>query len=120
MDSSKFTLHLIHHTVNSNNSPDDNGGQQAAATSPNNNDDEQFEQKLFDLTEQLNFSGYNQPNIFCNLVVESAVVSGQHLAFLLDNGRVCRVGYQYNGANLNNNNEAITQTKASAMSLRSN
>lgn len=93
MDSSKFTLHLLHHTVNATGSPSNS----AAPDDPNPNDSDQFEQRLFDLTDQLSSSGYSQASVLNNLVVESAVVGQQHLAFLLDNGHVCRLNYQFNG-----------------------
>ena len=117
MDSSKFTLHLIHHTVNSLSLQTT-----SATTLPtedltqNTNDSELFEQKLFDLTEQLSSTGYSQPAIFNNLIVESALVSNQHIAFLLDNGSVCRLNYQFNANNENTNPPVSIQSSSSSSS----
>lgn len=79
------------------------------------NDSEQFEQKLFDLTEQFSSTGFSQPSVFNNLTVEAGVVSNQHLAFLLDNGQVCRINYQPNAAN----NQAEAAPPISSSSSRS-
>jgi len=95
----KQTIHILYNSFNptQHGSSDSTGADLAnQTTSPS----EQFEQKLIDIGEQLNSSGHSQPSIFNSLVVESVVVSSSHLAFLLDNGRVCRISYQL--ANLNN------------------
>jgi len=105
MDSSKFTLHLLHHTVNAASptvcaTPTTTTATTAATTdsdpprSASPSDSDLFEQRLFDLSEQLSATGYSQPSVLSSLAVEAAVVGQAHLAFLLDTGHVCRLAYQ--------------------------
>lgn len=54
-----------------------------------------FEQSLQDISDQVSgSSGLVQAACLAQLVVESAVVSNEHLAFLLEDGQVCRIAYQ--------------------------
>ena len=101
MDSSKFTLHLLHHTVNAASPTVCATTATTAATTDSDpprsaspSDSDLFEQRLFDLSEQLSATGYSQPSVLSSLAVEAAVVGQAHLAFLLDTGHVCRLAYQ--------------------------
>ena len=86
------SIHLFHHvsskpSVSASTTTTDstNDADQAAA----------YESKFANVAQQLTSTGYTNPiPLLNNLVVESAVVSNQHLAFLLDDGRVCRIKYQ--------------------------
>ena len=57
------------------------------------NENESFETSLLDISEQITSSGFSQPSLLASLIVESAVVSNEHLALLLEDGRVCRIAY---------------------------
>ena len=125
MDNSKYTFHLIHHSINpslninstnTNNEEAQISGASSSSSSSTaaaasttattnsqnqSNDNELYEQKFSEISEQITSSGHIQPSVLSNLVIESVVVSSQHLAFLLDNGRVCRVNYHHNNSSLN-------------------
>lgn len=62
------------------------------------NESELFDAKLAEVSEQITTRGHWESSALAGLVVESAVISSNHLAFLLDDGRVCRVGFRYNAA----------------------
>lgn len=53
--------------------------------------------RLQDISDQITTHGCISPNVFApftNLVVRQAVVSSRHLAFLLQDGRICRVSFR--------------------------
>ena len=113
MESPKFTFHLLHHSSSSSGSININNSTNSNVIDDSNisNENEIFEQKLADIADQISTSGFSNPPFLANHVVESAVVSNQHLAFLLDNGRICRISYQYvNSNNKNNNNNNTSST----------
>jgi E3 ubiquitin-protein ligase EDD1 len=50
--------------------------------------------RLKEVSEQICNSGYSQSTLFNNLTnVIEAVVSTNYIAFLLEDGRVCRINY---------------------------
>ena len=127
MEPPKYTFHLLHHSSSGGGSINNNNSTNSNVIDDNNlsNENEIFEQKLVDIADQISTSGFSNPPFLANLVVESAVVSNQHLAFLLDNGRICRISYQYvNSNNKNNNNNNNTPSTSneynSANSLSTN
>jgi hypothetical protein len=74
----------------------------------NNNENETFEQSLTDIAEQIISSGFAQPALFDSLIVESAVVSNEYLALLLDDGRVCRIAYNILNQNANSGASSVS------------
>jgi len=130
MEHPKYTIHLLHHSVsqsssgstsssiNNNNSTNLSANLNSNVNSidENNisNENEVFEQKISDVADQITTSGFSNPPFLTNLVVESAVVSNQHLAFLLDNGRICRISYQYVNSNIKNNTTSSTPNESNS------
>lgn len=55
---------------------------------------ETLEAKLTEMSEQIYSSGHTSPGMFSGLVVESVAINESYIAFLLDDGRVCRLGYR--------------------------
>ena len=53
--------------------------------------------RLQDISDQITTNGCISPNVFApftNLAVRQAIVSSRHLAFLLQDGRICRVSFR--------------------------
>ncbi len=143
MDNSKYTFHLIHHSINpslnihstnTNNEEAQISGASSSSSSTaaaasttattnsqnQSNDNELYEQKFSEISEQITSSGHFQPSALSNLVIESVVVSSQHIAFLLDNGRVCRVNYHHNNSSLNQSNSTNESTNNNNIPSNSN
>lgn len=77
--------------------------------------DENYELKLKEVADQINKDGLTQANIFSQLPnICEAVVSHTHLAFLLEDGRVCRLNYSiendHKEANITNESTATATT----------
>lgn len=56
-----------------------------------------FFSRLQDISDQITTNGCISPNVFApltNLAVRQAIVSSRHLAFLLQDGRICRVSFR--------------------------
>lgn len=97
MENAKHTLHFVQHFISGASNGDDSGNGEA----------EMFEQKLNEIADQMSNTGLTQPPLLANLCVEQVVISTTHMAFLLDNGRICRISYQFNSATQSQNNETI-------------
>ena len=71
--------------------------------------------RLKEISEQICSRGYTESSLFNNLpkVVVEAVVSINYIAFLLEDGRICRVSYNVNTDKLDNN---TVSTQSTAMS----
>ena len=116
MDNSKYTFHLIHHSITQlnqtiNNNITNIGDEtqnvsnaaninQSSNSGIGSNEIDSYEQKFFDISDQISLNGHSQASVLTGLNIEQAVVSNTHIAFLLDNGRACRVSYQYNNSNI--------------------
>jgi E3 ubiquitin-protein ligase EDD1 len=81
--------------------------------------DENYELKFKEVADQITKIGYTQANIFSQLPnVCEAVVSHTHIAFLLEDGRVCRLNYSLENenkeANLSNETTTTNTTTTTA------
>lgn len=82
----KNAIHITYHHI----APDKSGDSKP----PEEQASEMFESKLAEASEQIYNTGYECPSVISGLVVEQVAISDSHMAFLLDNGRVCRIGYR--------------------------
>ncbi|CAF1093479.1 unnamed protein product [Adineta steineri] len=77
--------------------------------------EQNFEAKLQDISDQITTNGCISPNVFApftNLVVQQAVVSSRHIAFLLEDGRICRVSFRIHADKIETNPTEISKPKA--------
>ncbi|CAF0766114.1 unnamed protein product, partial [Didymodactylos carnosus] len=59
--------------------------------------EQNFETKLQDVSNQITSNGYSCPTVFAplnNIIVQQAAISSSHIAFLLQDGRICRISYR--------------------------
>jgi E3 ubiquitin-protein ligase EDD1 len=113
------TLHIITNTIKPQQ-------QQTNPTTTDNsnelllNDNDTFDARLEEIGAQISSSsGSTQSAILSNLSVQQAVVSSTHLAFLLNNGRICRVGYEIDQS-ISKTNSQINSSTAPISRLNSN
>ncbi|CAM4857437.1 unnamed protein product [Rotaria socialis] len=76
--------------------------------------EQNFESKLQDVSDQITTNGCICPNVFApftNLAVQQAVVSSRHIAFLLQDGRICRISFRIQADKIEPNSTEATKTK---------
>lgn len=83
----KNTLHLIYHSITSSD-------ESVSSSALRSDTEPTYDQKLHEISDQITLNGLTQTNQLTNLVVESACVTNDYIALLLDNGRVCRISYK--------------------------
>ncbi len=75
--------------------------------------------RLQDISDQITTNGCISPNVFSpfnNLVVQQAVVSSRYIAFLLQDGRICRLAFRIQTDKLESNPVEPTKTKSKHLS----
>ncbi|CAF3734360.1 unnamed protein product, partial [Rotaria sordida] len=81
--------------------------------------EQNFESKLQDISDQITTNGCICSNVFApftNLAVQQAVVSSRHIAFLLQDGRICRVSFRIQADKIELNPTDTTKTKVKHVS----
>ncbi|CAF0980840.1 unnamed protein product [Rotaria sp. Silwood1] len=76
--------------------------------------EQNFESKLQDISDQITTNGCTCSNVFApftNLAVQQAVVSSRHIAFLLQDGRICRVPFRIQADKIELNSTDTTKPK---------
>ncbi|CAF4062686.1 unnamed protein product [Rotaria sp. Silwood2] len=76
--------------------------------------EQNFESKLQDISDQITTNGCICSNVFApftNLAVQQAVVSSRHIAFLLQDGRICRISFRIQADKIDLNPTDTTKTK---------
>ncbi|CAF3313225.1 unnamed protein product [Rotaria socialis] len=76
--------------------------------------EQNFELKLQDISDQISTNGCVCPSVFSpftNIVVQQAVVSSRHIAFLLQDGRICRVSFRVQADKIEPNPTETTKSK---------
>jgi trimeric autotransporter adhesin len=100
------TVHIIAHSIPSSSQASISTNLTASSSSSGNivtdesnsgnlNESDLFDARLAEISEQMTVTGMTQSSLLAGLSIQSAVVSDRHMAFLLDNGRVCRIAYKY-------------------------
>jgi hypothetical protein len=128
-DQQLHTIHLFSHSIDLSKTSKQNNYVNLPTTtsSSSSNDDknstnintnqqnETYDEKLIEISNQLanNLIQSSTPSsaILSNLIVESAHVAQQHIAFLLNDGRVCRISYEF--VDTNEKNESSEPTTSS-------
>lgn len=129
-DQQPHTIHLFSHSIDLSKTTKQNNYVNLTSTSSsssssnddknaiNNNTNQQnetYDEKLIEISNQLanNSVQSSTPSsaILSNLIVESAHIAQQHIAFLLNDGRVCRISYEY--VDKNEKNESSESTSSS-------
>ncbi|CAF5203844.1 unnamed protein product, partial [Rotaria magnacalcarata] len=70
--------------------------------------------RLQDISDQISTNGCVCPSVFSpftNIVVQQAVVSSRHIAFLLQDGRICRVSFRVQADRIEPNPTETTKSK---------
>ncbi|ESN90470.1 hypothetical protein HELRODRAFT_71154 [Helobdella robusta] len=80
--------------------------------------EEQFNDRLRDLSDKINKQGLQGPPITQNISISQVVVSSTHIAFLLQDGSICRVGYSVSSDRLNLNKVENKQSMKESNSFK--
>jgi hypothetical protein len=89
----KNLIHFLSH--NCENSNENCTNVSGSSKNETNGECDSFEKKLVNIGEEIYSSGHSCAKILAGLVIESVVVSDDFIGFLLDDGRVARLGYRF-------------------------
>lgn len=90
---SKNLIHFLSHNCENSNEKCMNVS--GSSKNETNGECDAFEKKLVEIGEEIYSSGHSCAKVLAGLVIESVVVSDDFIGFLLDDGRVARLGYRF-------------------------